>query len=51
MESRLEEATRKAIKKAKADGTYKPPKPYYPNQSIGHSVLYEWRIRRIGFRG
>ena len=46
IERRLHRATVKAIREAKANGTYKPPTPYpYTYTEIGHSELYAYKTR------
>jgi hypothetical protein len=46
LERRLHRATVKAIREAKANGTYKPPTPYpYTYTEIGHSELYAYKTR------
>ena len=44
LERRLHRATVKAIREAKANGTYKPPTPY-PYAETGHSELYAYKTR------
>ncbi len=44
MERRLHRATVRAIREAKANGTYKPPTPY-PYTETGHSELYAYKTR------
>lgn len=44
LERRLHRATVKDIRKAKANGTYKPPTPY-PYAETGHSELYAYKTR------
>ena len=50
LERRLHRATVKAIKKAKANGTYKPPTPYPYPPPYGHSELYAYKTRNRDYK-